>query len=371
MKTAGQPVPHESARGHVSGAALYTDDLAGRFPGLLHAWPVLAPLAHGTVVSIDPSPALAEPGVYTVLTEADVPGEGNIGPARHDEPLFPSEIQHYAQPLLWVLGETLDAAKRGAAKVRVECKPRPAILTIEQAIAAGEFFSAPLRLCRGDAAASIAASPHRIEGEISIGGQEHFYLETQNALVWLDETGGVCVHSSTQHPSEAQEIIARVLGIARHQVTAECLRMGGAFGGKETQANPWAAIAAIGAWKTKRPVRVRLSRGLDIALTGKRHPFLARFRAGFDEEGRILGLTVSLFSDGGWSLDLSEPVMWRALFHIDNAYFLPAVEEVGFVSKTHKTSQTAFRGFGGPQGMLVVEDVLARAALRLTNRRNA
>jgi xanthine dehydrogenase large subunit len=366
MNTDGQPVPHESARAHVSGAALYTDDLAGRFPGLLHAWPVLAPLAHGTVVSIDPSLALAHPGVCTVLTQADVPGEGNTGPARHDEPLFPSEVQYYQQPLMWVLGETLDAAKQGAAKVRVVSKPRPAILTIENAIAAGEFFSAPLRLRRGDAAAAIAASPHHIDGEISMGGQEHFYLETQNALAWLDESGGVCADSSTQHPSETQEIIARVLGIARNQVTVECLRMGGAFGGKETQANPWAAIAALGAWKTKRPVRVRLSRALDIALTGKRHPFLARFRAGFDNEGRVLGLAVLLFSDGGWSLDLSEPVMGRALFHIDNCYFLPAVEATGLICRTNKTSQTAFRGFGGPQGMLVVEDVLDRIARSLS-----
>ena len=355
-------VSHESARGHVSGAALYTDDLAGRYPGLLHAWPVLAPLAHGTVLSIDPSAALEEPGVYTVLTEDDVPGEANTGPARHDEPLFPSEIQHYQQPLLWVLGETLDAAKRGAAKVNVRCQPLPAILTIEKAIAADQFFSAPMRLQRGDAAQAIASSPHHLEGEISIGGQEHFYLEVQNALAWIDESGGISVHASTQHPSETQEIVARVLGIPRNQVTTECLRMGGAFGGKETQANPWAAIAALGAWKTKRPVRVRLSRALDIALTGKRHPFLARYRVGFDDAGRLLGLTVSLFSDGGWSLDLSEPVMGRALFHLDNCYYLPAVEATGLICRTNKTSQTAFRGFGGPQGMLVIEEILDRTA---------
>jgi xanthine dehydrogenase large subunit len=355
-------VPHESAPAHVTGAALYTDDLADRYPGLLHAWPVLAPVAHGRVLSLDPSAALAEPGVYTVLTEDDVPGEGDTGPARHDEPLFPSEIQYHQQPLVWVLGETLDAAKRGGARVSVRCEPLPAILTIEKAIAAQQFFSGPMRLRRGDAAAAIALSPHQLDGEISIGGQEHFYLEVQNALAWIDETGGVSVHSSTQHPSETQEIVARVLGIPRHQVTTECLRMGGAFGGKETQANPWAAIAALGAWKTRRPVRVRLSRALDIALTGKRHPFLARFRVGFDDDGQLLGLTVSLFSDGGWSLDLSEPVMGRALFHLDNCYYLPAVEATGLICRTNKTSQTAFRGFGGPQGMLVIEDILDRIA---------
>src|SRR5439155_26885225 len=155
-----------------------------------------------------------------------------------------------------------------------------------------------------------------IEGELRIGGQEHFYLETQCALAWLDEAGGVSLHSSTQHPSETQEIVARVLGLPRNLVTVECLRMGGAFGGKEFQANPWAAVAALGAWKTKRPVRLRLPRVLDMALTGKRHPFLARFGAGFDHDGRLQGLAGSLYSDGGWSLDLSEPVMWRAMMHL-------------------------------------------------------
>src|SRR5262249_4304039 len=163
-------------------------------------------------------------------------------------------------------------------------------------------------------------------------------------------------HSSTQHPSETQNVVARLLGIARNHVTVECLRMGGAFGGKEVQANPWAAVGALGAWKTKRPVRVRLPRVLDMALTGKRHPLLARYRAGFDDAGRIESLAVSLFSDGGWSLDLSDPVIWRAMFHIDNAYHLPAVDVTGHVCRTNKTSQTAFRGFGGPQGMLVIED---------------
>src|SRR5262249_33700848 len=185
-------------------------------------------------------------------------------------------------------------------------------------------------------------------------------------IAWLDESGGVMVESSTQHPSETQEIVARALGIARNKVTVECLRMGGAFGGKEVQANPYAAIAALGAWKTKRPVCVRLPRVLDMVLTGKRHPFLARFTVGFDNDGRILGLKLSLYSDGGWSLDLSEPVMARALFHCDNAYFIPALEATGLICRAHKTSQTAFRGFGGPQGMLVIEDILDRITRTLS-----
>ena len=359
-------IPHESARGHVTGSALYTDDLTDRFPGTLHAWPVLAPAAHGVVLSLEVSSALTEPGVHTVLTADDVPGEGNYGPVRHDEPLFPEEFLHYHQPLAWVLGETLEAAQRGAAKVAVAFDPRPAILTIPQAIAEQSFTSPPITLRRGNAAEALTESPYRLQGEVAMGGQEHFYLETQCALAWIDETGGVRAHSSTQHPSETQEIIARVLGVPRHMVGVECLRMGGAFGGKETQANPWAAIAALGAWKTRRPVRVRLTRALDIALTGKRHPFLARFDAGFDEEGRILALKAALYSDGGWSVDLSEPVMGRALFHIDNCYFIPALEATGLICRTNKTSQTAFRGFGGPQGMLVIEDILDRIARTLS-----
>jgi xanthine dehydrogenase large subunit len=212
----------------------------------------------------------------------------------------------------------------------------------------------------------IASSAVRLDGELAIGGQEHFYLETQAAIAWIDETGKVALHSSTQHPAETQEVVARVLGVPRHDVTVECLRMGGAFGGKEVQANTWAAIAALGAWKTGRPVRVRLPRHLDMVLTGKRHPYLARYSAGFSADGRIEALRIDLHSDGGWSRDLSEPIMWRSLFHCDNAYHLPAAELTGRVCRTHKTSQTAFRGFGGPQAMLVIEEVMSQAARKLS-----
>lgn len=365
MNFVGKPVAHESARGHVTGEALYTDDLTGRFPRLLHAWPVLAPHAHAMLQELDVSPALGEAGVVATLTGEDVPGEGDSGPNRHDEPLFPKEILHHQQPVAWVLGETIEAAQQGAARVVAKYEALRTILTIEEAIAAGSFHSGPFRLHRGDPIEELRQSPVVIEGELVIGGQEQFYLETQSTIAWLDESGGVQAHSSTQHPSETQEIIARVLGLAKNRVTVECLRMGGAFGGKETQANAWAAIAALGAWKTGRPVSVRLPRVLDMVLTGKRHPFLGRFEAGFSRDGRLQGLRMSLYSDGGWSLDLSEPILWRAMFHSDNIYHLPAVELTGYVCKTHKTSQTAFRGFGGPQGMLMIEDILDRAARTL------
>jgi xanthine dehydrogenase large subunit len=360
-----KPTPHESARAHVTGGALYTDDLAARYPGILHAWPVMCPHAHALLRRLDVSPAIGEPGVVTTLTSADVPGEGDSGASRHDEPLFPIEITFHSQPVAWVLGETPEAARQGAARVEAEYRPLPAILTIHDAIAANDFHSGPFHIRRGDAAEQIAASPHRVSGELSIGGQEHFYLETQCAIARFDEEGGVIVDSSTQHPSETQDVIARILGVPRHRVTVECVRMGGAFGGKEVQANSWAGMAALGAWKTGRPVRVRLPRKLDMALTGKRHPFFARFHAGFEDDGRIRGLELGLYSDGGWSLDLSEPVMWRALFHCDNAYLVPALDATGWVCRTHKTSQTAFRGFGGPQGMMVIEDVLDRIARTL------
>ena len=365
MTIAGKPLPHESARGHVTGGAMYTDDLIARFPNLLHAWPVTAPDAHARVTRLDAAPALEEPGVLTTLTAADVPGEGDTGPSRHDEPLFPAEVMFHRQPVAWVLGETLDAAQRGAARVRVDYEPLPAVLTIQQAIEAGSFLTDAFRLSRGDVSA-IDSSAVRIEGELSIGGQEHFYLETQAAIAWIDETGGVEAQSSTQHPSETQEIIARVLGLHRNQVTVECVRMGGAFGGKEVQANAWAAIAALGAWKTGRPVRVRLTRELDMAVTGKRHPYLVRYSAGFSSTGQLEALKLAFFSDGGWSLDLSEPIMWRSLFHCDNAYFVPNLEATGRVCRTHKTSQTAFRGFGGPQAMVAIEDILSQAAQRLS-----
>ena len=364
MTFVGRAVPHESADGHVTGKALYTDDLLGRFPSVLHAWPVTSPHAHARVRALDASPALDEPGVVTTLTAADVPGEGDTGAARHDEPLFPEEVLFHQQPVAWVLGDTLEAARLGAGRVRVEYDVLPAILTIPQAIDADSFLTDPLTLARGDLS-SMRASPLVFEGELTIGGQEHFYLETQAAIAWLDESGGLSTQCSTQHPTETQEVIARVLGISRNQVTVECLRMGGAFGGKEVQANAWAAVAALGAWKTKRPVRVRLTRQLDMALTGKRHPYLIRYQAGFAADGRINALRLTLFSDGGWSLDLSEAILWRSLFHCDNAYFLPAVEATGRVCRTHKTSQTAFRGFGGPQAMVAIEEIMSQAAQRL------
>jgi xanthine dehydrogenase large subunit len=361
----GAALPHESAVGHVTGAARYVDDLWPDAAHVAHAWPVQLPHAHARVVAIDAAAAGDAPGVLAVLTGADVPGENDIGVARRDEPLFPLEVCFAGHAVAWVIAETEEQARVAAGLVRVDCEVLPAILTIEQAIAAGSFLTAGDRLAKGDAAAALRDAPHRLAGELAIGGQEHFYLETQAALAYRDEDGGILVHSSTQHPTETQEIVARVLGVPKHAVVVQCLRMGGAFGGKETQANNWAAIAALAATRLRRPVRVRLTRRQDMVLTGKRHPFLARFRVGFEADGALRAAAIELFSDGGWSLDLSFPVLGRAMFHVDNCYHVPDFEVVGRVCRTHHVSHTAFRGFGGPQGMLVIEEILDRVARAL------
>jgi xanthine dehydrogenase large subunit len=361
LPAVGIAIPHESAALHVTGAALYTDDLVIRTKDVLHAYPVQVPHAHARVVALRTEPALAVPGVVRVLTAADVPGMNDAG-VKHDEPLFPEEIMFFGHAVCWVLAETLEAARLGAAAVEVEVEVLPSLVTIKEAIAAGSFQGAQPQMLRGDVDAGFAASAHVFSGEFEFAGQEHFYLETHAALALVDEGEQIFVQSSTQHPSETQEIIAHVLGRPSSEITVQCLRMGGGFGGKEMQPHGFAAIAALGATLTGRPVRLRLNRTQDLTMSGKRHGFHADWRAGFDAEGRLQALDATLTSDGGWSLDLSEPVLARALCHIDNAYWIPNVRVNGRISKTNKTSQTAFRGFGGPQGMMVIEDILGRCA---------
>ncbi len=357
----GVEMPHESAELHVSGFALYTDDLVARHPGCLHAYPVQAPHAHARVTRLDVAPALEVPGVVRVLTADDVPGVNDAG-IKHDEPLFPSEVMYHGHAVVWVLGETLEAARLGAERVEVDYEPLPALINVKEAIAAGSFQGAQRTVSRGDAEAAMAECAHVFEGEFEFSGQEHFYLETHCALASLDENGQLFIQSSTQHPSETQEIVAHVLGLSSHDVTVQCLRMGGAFGGKEMQPHGYASIAALGVTLTGRPVRFRLNRTQDLTISGKRHGFHSSWKVGFDADGRIRALQATLTADGGWSLDLSEPVLARALCHIDNAYWIPDIEVRGRIAKTNKTSQTAFRGFGGPQGMIVIEDIIGRCA---------
>ena len=362
---ASRALPHESAVGHVKGRATYVDDTAQRRP-MLKMWPVCAPHAHARIVRRNADDARKVPGVRAVLMAEDIPGHNDVGVSRKDEILLADkEVFFHGHVVAIVVGETMEACREAARRVIVEYEPLPALVTIRDAMAADSFHTEPNFMRRGDVAAALAASAHTIEGEFEMGGQEHFYLETHAAWAEVDGEGNVFVSSSTQHPSEIQTIVAEVLALPRHRVTVQAPRMGGGFGGKETQGNAWAALAALAALKTGDPVRVQLDRDIDMQLTGKRHPFYAQFRAGFDDDGMLRALQCELISNGGWSLDLSMPVTDRAMFHIDNAYYIPAVEVSGRVAKSHITSQTAFRGFGGPQGMLVIEEIVDRIARQL------
>ncbi|MGW7365980.1 xanthine dehydrogenase molybdopterin binding subunit [Streptomyces sp. NPDC054841] len=360
----GVSMPHESAFQHVTGTALYTDDLVQRTKDVLHAYPVQVMKARGRITALRTEPALAVPGVVRVLTGADVPGVNDAG-MKHDEPLFPDEVMFHGHAVAWVLGETLEAARLGAAAVEVELDELPSLVTLPEAIAAGSYHGAQPLMVHGDIDAGFADSAHVFTGEFQFSGQEHFYLETHAALAQVDENGQVFIQSSTQHPSETQEIVSHVLGVPAHEVTVQCLRMGGGFGGKEMQPHGFAAVAALGAKLTGRPVRFRLNRTQDLTMSGKRHGFHSKWKIGFDADGRIQALDATLVADGGWSLDLSEPVLARALCHIDNTYWIPNARVAGRIARTNTVSNTAFRGFGGPQGMLVIEDILGRCAPQL------
>ena len=357
--------PHESAHKHVTGEAIYTDDQpAGR--NFLEVWPVCSPHARAKILRRDATAARRMPGIKAVLLAEDIPGANEVGAVKQDEILLADkEVLFHGHLVALVVGETAAACRAAAEKVVVEYEPWPPVLTLRQAIATGSFHNEPNFIRRGDVEQNLSAAPLSLEGEFEFGGQEHFYLETQAAGAERGEDGSLFVVSSTQHPSEVQALVARVLHLPANQIVVQSPRMGGGFGGKETQAATPAALAALAAHHTGRPVRVRWNRDQDMALTGHRHPFLARFKVGFDSEGRLLAAQVHLWSNGGWALDLSQPVTDRALFHLDNCYYIPAVEFRGQVAKTNLSSNTAFRGFGGPQGMLVMEEILDRIARRL------
>ena len=358
-------IAHESAHKHVTGESIYTDDFGAR-RHMLEVWPVCAPHARAKILKRDASAAKTMPGVAAVLLAEDVPGLNDVGAVRHDEVLLADkEVFYHSQIIALVVGETQEACRNAAAKILVEYEPLPPILKIEDAIAQNSFHYEPNFIRRGDALGALKSSPQILEGEFSFGGQEHFYLEMQAAYAEPGEDGSMFVMSSTQHPSEVQHIVAHLLHVPVNHVVVQSPRMGGGFGGKETQAATFAALAVLAAAKTKRPVRVRVNRDLDLMITGKRHPFLARFKVGHDAEGKLFAAKVELFSNGGWSLDLSMPVTDRALFHLDNSYYIPNVEFSGQAMKTNVASNTAFRGFGGPQGMLVIEEILDRIARRL------
>jgi xanthine dehydrogenase large subunit len=355
-------VPHDSAERHVAGSALYVDDLPEP-AGTLQVYLAQSPHAHARIVDMDLSAVRASPGVAAVLSAADVPGENDISPVTHDDRLFAEgEVYCVGQSLFAVAAETLREARAAAAKAVVAYAPLPAALTIADARAANLTLEPSQRMHRGDAAAALAAAPRRITGRLVIGGQDHFYLEGQAALATPREGGDLHIWSSTQHPSEVQHVVARVLNLPHTAVTVEVRRMGGAFGGKETQAALFAVAAALVTAKTGRAAKCRPDRDDDMIMTGKRHDFEADYDAGFGDDGRLTGIRVELASRCGATTDLSLAINDRAMFHVDNAYFLPTVEIVSHRFRTHTVSNTAFRGFGGPQGMLVIERVLDEIA---------
>ncbi|TMJ19907.1 MAG: xanthine dehydrogenase molybdopterin binding subunit [Alphaproteobacteria bacterium] len=362
MPEVARPLRHDSAEGHVSGGARYVDDLP-EAPGTLHLAFGLAADGHARLAGLDLAEVRAAPGVVAVFTAADIPGENNVGPVFHDDKLFAEgEILYPGQPLFVVAAESNRAARAAARLAKVQAEPLPAQVTIAEA---REEFEPPQRMVRGDAGEALVSAPHRLQGRVEMGGQEHFYLEGQAALATPGEAGQLHVVSSTQHPSEVQHLIAALLGLRSADVTVEVRRMGGAFGGKETQAAAYAAACALVAAKTGRPAKIRADRDDDMAMTGKRHDFLADYDVGFDGEGRIEGIRIDLASRCGATVDLSLAINDRAMFHADNCYYLPAVEIVSRRFKTHTVSNTAFRGFGGPQGMMAIERVMDAIAAHL------
>ena len=360
----GSPRIHDSALKHVAGEAVYIDDIAAP-EGLLHAYLGTATIARGRLLSLDLSAVDAAPGVVAVLTAADIPGANDISSThRHDEPLFATaQILFHGQPLFAVVAQTREQARHAAALAKADYAEEPAVIDIAAARMAGAaLVTDPLTLRRGDLAAAMAASPRRLKGAMTIGGQEHFYLEGQIAFAVPGEDEDMTVFVSTQHPSEVQHMVGAVLGVGSHAVTVEVRRMGGGFGGKETQANLFACVAAIAARKLKRPVKLRPDRDDDMAITGKRHDFVCDYEIGFDDEGHIHALDAVYAARCGWNADLSGPVTDRALFHMDNCYFYPAVRARSEPLFTNTCSNTAFRGFGGPQGMVGAERFIEEVA---------
>ncbi|MDD9999230.1 MAG: xanthine dehydrogenase molybdopterin binding subunit [Rhodospirillaceae bacterium] len=354
----GKALPHDSAHLHVSGAATYTDDLPEP-RNLLHLAVGLSARAHARIKSIDLSSVHEFPGVVDVCVSPDIPGRNSCGPLVPDEPILASDTVEYAgQPVFAVAANTVDVARKAVSLAHLEYEELEAVLSPREAVERASFVLPTRTLTRGDPEQVLEAAPHRARGQLAIGGQDHFYLEGQVAMVVPQEDGGLLVYSSTQHPDEVQELVAGATGRSAKDVVCVCRRMGGAFGGKETQAATIACIAAVMAVRTGAACKLRLDRDVDMLMTGKRHDFVVDFDAGFDATGRILGIDFMFASRCGISADLSGPVNDRMMFHCDNAYFLENARIVSHRCKTNTVSNTAFRGFGGPQGMFAIEYVI-------------
>ena len=359
-------MPHDTARQHVSGAARYVDDIP--IPrGTLHLAFGLSPVAAGALTSVDLSAVSAAEGVRLVLLAKDLPFANDVSPSAHDEPLLADTTVHYAgQPIFLVVAESHHAARQAARLAEIEIDQTPAILTIEQALAAdSRFEDGPRIYSKGDSARALLESSNHLSGSLNVGGQEHFYLEGQAALALPGDQGDMVVHSSTQHPTEIQHKVSEALNIPQHAVRVEVRRMGGGFGGKESQGNALAVACAVAASLTGRPCKMRYDRDDDFIITGKRHDCRVDYEVGFDAFGQVEALEFTHYFRCGWAQDLSLPVADRAMLHSDNAYDLPNVKITSHRLKTNTQSATAFRGFGGPQGMIGIERVMDHIAHEL------
>jgi xanthine dehydrogenase large subunit len=359
---AGIPAPHESAHLHVAGEATYTDDLP-ELAGTLHAAVGMSTKAHARITGIDLAAVRAAPGVVDVLLPADIPGHNDCGPIVHDDPIFADGlVQYVGQPIFAVLAETYDAARRAVRLAKVDYEPLPAVLTPQEAKRLESWVLPPMHLVRGAPADALAKAPRRLTAEWYVGGQEQFYLEGQIAYAAPKEDGCMHIWCSTQHPTEMQNVVAHALARDFNQVTVEMRRMGGGFGGKESQSAIFCCIAALGANKLNRPVKLRADRDDDFMITGKRHCCHYEYEIGFDDEGRIAGAKVEMALRAGYSADLSGPVATRSVCHFDNTYWLPDVDILALCCKTNTQSNTAFRGFGGPQGAIAIEHAIDNIA---------
>ncbi|WP_339906629.1 xanthine dehydrogenase molybdopterin binding subunit, partial [Pseudomonas guineae] len=361
----GRSVKHDSADKHVSGEATYVDDRL-EFPNQLHVYARMSDRAHARIISIDTSPCYAIPGVAIAITAEDVPGQLDIGPVVAGDPLLADgKVEYVGQVVLAVGANSLETARKAAMAATIEYEDLEPVLNVVDALRKKHFVLDSHQHKIGNSSAELATAPRRLQGSLHIGGQEHFYLETQISSVMPTEDGGMIVYTSTQNATEVQKLVAEVLGVPMHKIVIDMRRMGGGFGGKETQAAGPACLCAVIAHLTGRPTKMRLPRVEDMQMTGKRHPFYVEYDVGFDDNGLLHGIEIELAGNCGYSPDLSGSIVDRAMFHSDNAYFLGNATINGHRCKTNTASNTAYRGFGGPQGMVAIEEIMDAIARSL------
>ncbi|MFK8330016.1 xanthine dehydrogenase molybdopterin binding subunit [Pseudomonas sp. BJa5] len=358
----GRSLKHDSADKQVAGEAVYIDDRL-EYPNQLHVYARMSDRAHARILKIDTSPCYAIEGVRLVITHEDIPGLKDIGAVMPGDPLLAIDVVEFVgQPVLAVAACDLDTARRAAQAAIIEYEDLEPVLDVVEALRKKHFVLDTHTHKRGDSASALASAPHRLQGTLHIGGQEHFYLETQISSVMPTEDGGMIVYCSTQNPTEVQKLVAEVLDVPMHKIVVDMRRMGGGFGGKETQAASPACLCAVIARLTGQPTKMRLPRVEDMLMTGKRHPFYVEYDVGFDDSGRLHGINLDLAGNCGYSPDLSASIVDRAMFHSDNAYYLGDATVNGYRCKTNTASNTAYRGFGGPQGMVAIEEVMDNIA---------